>query len=163
MRREARIQRGFTLVELMIVVAIVGILAAIALPMYQTYVARSQATRVMGESASLRVPVEICLTEGRTAGMGAGATQCDPAATGSSLMAMPGADGAAPTAGALPAGMGVPAVTFPAAGGAQIEVVFGNSAAAAIAGERLTWTFTSSTGWTCTSSLASHYKPAACL
>lgn len=163
MSRGISTQRGFTLLELMIVVAIVGVLAAIALPMYQMYVARSQATRVMGESASLRVPVEICLTEGRTAGMGAGATQCDPGAAGSSLMTVPGADGAAPTAGPLPAGTGVPAVTFPAAGGAQIEVVFGNSAATAIAGERLTWTFTDAAGWSCSSSLAAHYKPAGCL
>ena len=54
---------GFTLIELMIVVAI------IALPSYQAYVARSQAARVMGEAASLRAQVEICLTEGRTAGL----------------------------------------------------------------------------------------------
>lgn len=57
-------QQGFTLIELMIVVAIIAILAAIAIPQYQNYVARSAVTRLVGETAAYKTAVEDCLAQG---------------------------------------------------------------------------------------------------
>lgn len=58
------VQKGFTLIELMIVVAIIGILAAVAIPQYQNYIAKSQMTRVVGELSALKTSAETQLMEG---------------------------------------------------------------------------------------------------
>ena len=51
-------QKGFTLIELMIVVAIIGILAAIAIPAYQNYIARSQVSEAMTLASGLKTSIQ---------------------------------------------------------------------------------------------------------
>lgn len=58
---EMKKQSGFTLIELMIVVAIVAILAAVALPAYQTYTQRAKFTEVVASSGPAKSTYEICI------------------------------------------------------------------------------------------------------
>lgn len=164
MKRAYQTIRGFTLIELMVVVAIVGLLAAIALPQYQTYVSRSQVTRVMAEAGALKTSVESCVIDGRTSGLGPGSSECDPGANGSNLMAMPAANGAAPTLTSIPDGSGVPEVTFSKNPStmAVIKVTFGGNAASTLVGNTLTWTRDSLGGWVCQTNAAEPFRPAAC-
>ena len=163
-----RMQQGFTLIELMIVVAIIGILAAIALPQYQTYIAKTQVSRVMGEVGNYKTAIDQCVLQGRgqkdadfisnaKAGDAIGLTICNLEATASTLLNFAGQTPAT----VAPAGTGYVKAAV-AAGVYTLEGTFGNGAAAAVATKTLTWTRDANGTWTCATTVDAKYRPNGC-
>ena len=76
MNLKARAQQGFTLIELMIVVAIIGILAAVAIPQYKDYTAKAKAGNALTSVDSLKTAVGLCAQETGDV------TQCDAGSNG---------------------------------------------------------------------------------
>ncbi|WP_395405090.1 pilin [Pseudoduganella sp. UC29_106] len=70
-------QAGFTLIELMIVVAIIGILAAVAIPAYSDYTAKAKIANAVSAADSLKTAVSVCAQEA-----GGVLTDCDNGANG---------------------------------------------------------------------------------
>ena len=129
-------QKGFTLIELMIVVAIIGILAAVALPAYQDYTVRAKVSEVMLAASSAKTAVS---------------------EAASTLNALPGDSSVTVQS---QTSKYVSGVTY--AGGIVTATATGDSA---ITGSTITMTGTFASGqmtWVCGGSILPKYRPASC-
>ena len=136
------VQKGFTLIELMIVVAIIGILAAVAIPAYQDYTAKAQASEAITLLGGLKTPIAEAV--GNT---GISAPNC-----------------AAP-AGSVTAGRYIATVvgTNNATGCDIVATFKAVDVNAKLVSKTVTFSYVANTGaWSCASNLDGSVKPKTC-
>ena len=129
------VQKGFTLIELMIVVAIIGILAAVAIPAYSDYTKKAKFTEVIQATAALKTAINVCGADfadltATNCGQGTNGVPADIAGTGTNAVIGKYVFSVATTNGTTSGNGGTATITATAvgaAGGAAVQGLNGQT------------------------------------